>query len=262
VTTTAHAAPGIDVVTTIATIPGIGSIPINAFLLDGSSPILVDTGTVVGSDEFMTALRSIIDPRDLEWIWLTHPDFDHIGSLHRLLAENPRVRVITSFLTVGILGLFDPLPMDRVFLINPGQTITIGDRTLTAVKPPTYDNPVTTGFHDDRSGALFSADCFGAVLDEVPSSATDIPDEALHRGQVFWTAADSSWIHSVDPALFDQDLNAVRELEPTMILSAHLPPAPGSMTEQLLGALRAVPAAPRFVGPDQAALEQMMAAPR
>jgi flavorubredoxin len=262
VTTTAHAAPGIDVLTTIATIPSIGSIPINAYLVDGPSPILVDTGTVVGSDEFMTALRSIIDPRDLEWIWLTHPDFDHIGSLHRLLAENPRVRVITSFLTVGIMGLFDPLPMDRVFLINPGQTITIGERTLTAIRPPTYDNPVTTGFHDDRSGALFSADCFGAVLDEVPSTAAEVPEEALRRGQVFWAAADSSWLHSVDRALFDKDLNAVRDLEPTMILSAHLPPAPGSMAEQLLGALRAVPAAPRFVGPDQAALEQMMAAPR
>jgi flavorubredoxin len=258
VITTAQPTAGVDVLTSIVSIPGIGSIPINAFVLHGPSPVLVDTGSIVDSDEFMTALRSVIDPSDLQWIWLTHTDFDHIGSLHRLLVENPRVRVITSFLGVGIMGLFNPLPMDRVFLINPGQTITIADRTLTAVKPPTYDNPVTTGFHDDKSGAFFSADCFGAVLGDVPPSAADISDDALRQGQVFWATADSSWLHKVDVALFAKELNAIRDMDPTMIFSAHLPAAPGRMTEQLLASLEAAPTAQPFVGPDQAALEQML----
>ena len=178
---TAHP-DGVDVLTSVATIPSIGSIPINAFVVHGSVPFLVDTGSIVDADEFMTTLRSVVDPAELEWIWLTHTDFDHIGSLHRLLAENPRLRVITSFVGVGIMGLFEPLPMDRVFLINPGQTVTIGDRTLTAVKPPTFDNPITTGFHDSRTGALFSADCFGAVLDAVPPDAADIPPDAAAGG--------------------------------------------------------------------------------
>jgi len=251
---------GVDVITSIATIPTIGSIPVNAFVVHGSSPFLVDTGSIVDSDDFMTALRSVIDPGELEWIWLTHTDFDHIGSLHRLLADNPRLRVITSFLGVGIMGLFDPLPMDRVFLVNPGQSVAVGDRTLTAVKPPTFDNPITTGFHDSRTGALFSADCFGAVLEEVPAGAADIPAAALRDGQVFWAAADSSWLHKVDPDAFARDLDSIRAIEPTTIFSAHLPPAPGHMTEQLLDALAAVPSASPFVGPDQAAFEEMLAA--
>jgi hypothetical protein len=258
VITTSQPVDGVDVLTSVASIPSIGNLAINAFVLHGESPLLVDSGSVIESDDFMTALRTVIDPADLEWIWLSHPDFDHIGSVHRLLAENPRVRVITSFLTVGILGLFQPLPMDRVYLINPGQAITIGDRTLTAIKPPTYDNPVTMGFHDSRSGALFSADCFGAVLDDVPLSAADVPTDDLRRGQIFWTTVDSAWVHGVDPVGFAQDLDRVRALEPTTIFSAHLPPAPGGMTEQLLSALAAAPEADRFVQPDQAALELML----
>ena len=43
-----------------------------------------------------------------------------------------------------------------------------------------------------------------------------------------------------------------------MIFSSHLPAAPGTMTEQLLAALAAVPGAAPFVGPDQAALERML----
>ena len=80
--TTYKAAADIDVLTSSFPIPGFGSIPINAFVLHGSEPLLVDTGAVVERDEFMTALRSVIDPADLKWIWLTHPDFDHIGALH------------------------------------------------------------------------------------------------------------------------------------------------------------------------------------
>jgi hypothetical protein len=43
-----------------------------------------------------------------------------------------------------------------------------------------------------------------------------------------------------------------------MILSSHLPAAPGRMTERMLASLAAAPATQPFVGPDQAALEQML----
>jgi flavorubredoxin len=257
---TYNAAPDVDVVTSTANVGDFGNLAINAFVLHASEPVLVDTGAVRESDDFMTALRTVIDPADLRWIWLTHTDFDHIGSLHRLLEENERLRVITSFLGVGIMSLAVPLPMDRVYLVNPGQTVDVGDRTLTAVKPPAFDNPITQGVHDDRSGVFFSSDCFGALLDEVPETAEDLSDEELRQGQVFWATVDSSWLHHVDRAAFATELDRIRALEPAMVLSSHLPAAQGSTLDRLLGALAAVPDAPAFVGPDQAALEQILAA--
>jgi flavorubredoxin len=253
------AAPDIDVLTTNVAIPGLGLVPVNAFVLHGSEPVLVDTGTVVEREDFMAALRSVIDPADLRWIWLTHTDFDHIGNLQQLLADHPQIRVITTFLGVGIMGLSDPLPMDRVHLVNPDQQITVGDRTLTAIKPPVFDNPSTTGFHDDKSGAFFSSDCFGALLQAVPHNAADLSDDELRAGQVLWATVDSPWLHKADRALFAKELEGIAELSPTMILSSHLPVAPGSMAQRMLASLAAAPAAPRFVGPDQAALEQMLA---
>jgi flavorubredoxin len=258
VITTYKAATDIDVLTSNFAVPGFGLIPINAFVLHATEPVLVDTGTMVESDEFMTVLRSIIDPADLRFIWLTHTDFDHIGALAPLLEENPRIRVITSFLGVGIMGLFAPLPMDRVHLLNPGQSLSVGDRMLTAVKPPTFDNPITTGLYDDRSGALFSSDCFGALLDEVPQSADELSDEALRQGQVFWATVDSPWLHTTDLAVFARQLDALRALEPTWVLSSHLPAASGSSLPRLIASLEAAPGADPFVGPDQAALEHMM----
>jgi hypothetical protein len=257
--TTYKAAPDIDVLTTNFPIPGLGQLAINSFVLHGDVPVLVDTGAVVERESFMTALKSVIDPVDLRWIWLTHTDGDHIGALGQLLAEYPEIKVITTFLGVGIMSVSDPLPMDRVHLVNPGQSITLGSRTLTAFRPPTFDNPSTTGFFDTSSGVLFPADCFGALLQDVPRNAADLSEGDLREGQVIWATIDSPWMHEVDRGKLVHELDAVANLEPSLILSSHLPAAPGSMIGQFLASLAAVPDARPFVGPDQVALEQMLA---
>ncbi len=258
--TTATVTPGIDVLTDDLEIPGLGHLPVNCYLLHGDAPVLVDTGSIARADEFDAALRSVIDVADLRWIWLTHTDYDHVGLLHRLLAANPDLRVITTFFGVGIMGLYDPLPMDRVNFVNPGETIALADRTLTAVKPPAFDNPITVGFHDDRTNALFSADCFGAVLpDGLPARAEDLADAALRQGQVTWGTIDSSWMHKADPAVIAADLDRTRGIDPSYVLSAHLAPAPGSMLDRMCDAIGAVPSAEPFAAPDQAALDAMLA---
>ncbi len=255
---THKAAPDIEVLTSNFPIPGFGLVPINAFVIKGSEPILVDTGSAVESAEFMPALRSVIDPADLKWLWLTHTDFDHMGSLQQLLSENPKLRLITTFLGVGIMSLISPLPLDRVYLLNPGEKMTVGNRTLTAFRPPAFDNPSTTGFYDDKSGILFSSDCFGALLSSVPENAAELSDADLKAGQVIWATIDSPWLHRADQGIVAKELDVVRKMSPKMVLSSHLPPAPGNMTERLLASLATVPKAQPFVGPNQAALEQML----
>jgi flavorubredoxin len=248
----------IEVITSDVTIPGLGLIPVNAFVIKGSEPILVDTGTVIDRDAYMDGLRSVIDPEELRWLWLTHTDFDHIGNLTRLLDEQPQLRVITTYLGVGIMSLSSPLPMDRVHLLNPGQTLTAGDRTLRAFKPPAFDNPSTTGFYEETSGVLFSSDCFGALLQDVPQNAADLSDQELTEGQIFWATVDAPWLQKVDERVFARELDAIRAMEPSMILSSHLPAAAGDMTGRILASLAKAPKAQPFVGPDQAAFEQML----
>jgi hypothetical protein len=260
VTASFRAAPGIDVIATGADIPSLGRLAINAFVLEGAEPVLVDTGTVAGASAFMSALEAVIDPARLRWIWLTHTDFDHIGSLATLLELNPEVRVITSFLGVGIMGLSaTPLPMDRVHLVNAGQTVTIGDRRLTAFRPPVFDNPITTGFLDDRTGALFSSDCFGALLPSLPENTADLDLATLQAGQIRWATIDSSWVHDVDRAAFSAKLDHLRAWQPSIVCSSHLPPAPGGMLAAFADSLAQVPDAPRFESPDQNALQAMLA---
>ena len=256
---TYRAAPDIDVITTAAPIPGLGHLPVNSFVLHGTEPVLVDTCPIVMRDEFLATLETVVDPTDLRWLWLTHTDPDHVGAVAALLAANPKLRVITTFFGVGIMGLQAPLPMDRVNLVNPGETLELGDRTLTGVKPPAFDNPITVGFHDSRSNALFSSDCFGALFPDVPPETADVTAAELRDGQVLWGTIDSAWLHKVDSDIFARDLERIRRIEPAHVFSAHLPPAPGAMLPLLLETLARVPSAEAFPAPNQAALEAMLA---
>ena len=258
-----RATSDIDVLPMYFPIPGFGSLPINAFVVKGQEPVLVDTGSPLdgaGADAtegFMDALRQVIDPSELKWIFLTHADMDHVGSLHQILEEAPGARVITTFLTVGRMSVFRPLPMDRVYLLNPGESLDIGDRTLTSLRPPSFDAADTAGVYDSKSKTLFSSDCFGALLSGPAEAAGDIAESELRDGQLLWATVDSPWLHKVDATTFAASLNEVRAMEPTTILSSHLPAAHG-MTEQLLSSLAAAPAATPFVGPNQAALMEML----
>jgi flavorubredoxin len=251
-----EAAPDIVVLPSYFPIPGMGILAVNAFVLKGREPVLVDTGLVPLSDQFMENLSSVIDPADLRWLWLTHTDQDHIGSLHRVLETASQVRVVTTFLGVGKMNLSHPLPMDRVFLLNPGQVLDAGDRKLIALRPPTYDAPETTGFFDQKASILFSADCFGALLEEPSENAATVGKEALKEGMVTWATVDAPWMHTTERKSFDKSLDDIRSLSPKIVLSCHLPAAHG-MTEKLLEYLSEAPSAKPFTGPDQKALEEM-----
>jgi glyoxylase-like metal-dependent hydrolase (beta-lactamase superfamily II) len=243
-------------------VPGIGFLPINAFVLLAAEPLVVDTGLSLPDRGFMDALGSVVDPADVRWIWLTHPDRDHTGSLFDLLEAAPQARLITTFIGAGIMSTERPLPMDRLYLLNPGQSLSLGDRTVTAFRPPLYDSPATVGFYDDRSRACFSSDCFGAPM---PTSeladcgdVSDAPSDALRSGQLLWATLDSPWVHNVDQEAFRRTIQPLREMDPEVILSTHLPPAPRHTTE-FLDLLETAPRADPFVGPDQRALEEMLA---
>lgn len=253
-----RAAADIDVVPAYFPIPGFGILPVNAFVLKAAEPVLVDAGLVPLTDEFMEKLSSVIDPTDLRWLWLTHADQDHVGSLHRILEMAPELRVITTFMAAGRMSLFKPLPMDRIFLLNPGQSIDVGDRILTAIKPPSYDAAETTGFYDPKAAAFFSSDCFGALMSEPAENAAGIGTEKLRDGMITWATVDAPWLHITDRTLFEESLNSIHEISPKIVLSAHLPVA-HEMTDELLENLGSAPEAKPFIGPDQQALEAMLA---
>jgi glyoxylase-like metal-dependent hydrolase (beta-lactamase superfamily II) len=249
--------------TSIVPVPGIGVLPINAFLIKGDQPILVDTGIAPERDEFLDALREIIDPSDLKWIWLTHSDRDHTGSLTALLDLAPNARVATHFITLGIMSAgWEPIPPERAYLVRDSSVLDVGDRKLVALRPPLFDNPGTVGFYDSKQKIVLSSDCFGAALptaeDALAEDVDSVTEQDLTAGQLLWGSVDAPWVHSIDEGIFGRTLSVFSEHKPESVLSTHLPPIRRNL-DRHVKTMTMLPGSAPFVAPDQAAIEAMMA---
>lgn len=258
---TYRARPDVSVLGDYLEVPGLGFLPVNAFVMHAAQPVVVDTGLGLPDRDFLASLAEVIDPADVAWVWLTHPDRDHTGGLFALLDAVPQARVVTTFVGAGIMSTEHPLPTNRIYLLNPGQSLDVGDRRLTGFRPPLFDNPATVGILDTSTGTCLSSDCFGAPLPtpELASAhdaAAANPDE-LRAAQLLWASADSPWVHTVDPAKFAASFAPLRDFGPSAVLSTHLPPATCN-TATVFATLLDAPQANAFTGPDQAALEAML----
>jgi len=251
--------PATHAMTTLLPVPGLGVLPVNAFLIRAAEPVLIDAGVAALADLAFEQLVSLIEPDDLRWIWLTHTDQDHIGCVSRLLQQAPKARIVTTYLGMGKLGLSMPVPPERVYLLNPGQGLDVGDRALQALRPPSFDAPETTAVFDPKTRTLFSADCFGAILDSTFESAQQIDRAELSAGLGIWGQVDAPWLSWISDAAFERSVQELRHLKPERVLSSHLPPAE-SMLNPLIEMLDETRRAAPFVGPDQQALIAMMTA--
>lgn len=241
-------------------IPGVGNLVVNAFVLLAREPVLVDTGIAVEGPAFVDALRSVLEPAELRWIWLTHDDADHTGALAEVLALAPRARLVTHGLGALRLSTWCRFALERVYAIRPGDVLDCGDRRLHAVRPPVLDNPTSIGALDDRSKTLFAVDAFGAILPDTPEDASEIPEEELLGGMAAWTTFEAPWAHLVDRTRFDRAIDELTALEPKTICTSHLPAAAGTSMGTFAKVLKSVPDAEPFAAPDREAFTAIAAA--
>jgi hypothetical protein len=207
-------------------VPGLGALPVNAFLWKGPEPMLVDTGLAMLGENFLGTLGVEIDPADLRWIWLSHADPDHVGNLARLLEAAPRAGGRHNLPRHGQARALRPRHGPGA-PHRPAPAVRSRRPALRPVRPPYYDAPETMGFYDPVDRVLFAADAFGALMPEIVPEIDALDEETLRDGLVCWSAIDAPWLGRVDRAALGRTLDAIERLDPAAILSGHLPLARG-----------------------------------
>ncbi|MFG2231000.1 MBL fold metallo-hydrolase [Streptomyces sp. NPDC048723] len=228
-------------------IPDLGRQPVNAYLLCGEQPMLVDTGMPVDRDAFEEALWSLVDPADLRWIALTHDDRDHTGSLARILDCALGAKVVTNGISLTRLSEEFDIPRERVVTVNPGSRISTGDRMLSFHRPPTFDSPGTLALFDHEAGTLFSSDSFGTVLPESVQHFGDADVNEFFEGFDVLNRAIAPWTALVDAEKFLRTVHAVSSLSPARVLSAHGPTVEGRIVTSLMEAMARIPFLPAWL---------------
>lgn len=242
------------------------SVYLNAAVIQGSEPIIVDTGSSRNRERYLEDLFSLVEPEDVRWVFLSHDDADHTGNLSQVMDACPNARLICSWVLVERFANAYEFPLERCHWLNDGDSLQAGDRTLVALRPPVYDSPSTRGLFDTSTGVYWAADCFATPVPGGPGVAplddvNDLDREEWFGGMVmFGVHALSPWLSLVDADRYAECVRQVRSHGMTTIISGHSPVVHDAQIDEAFTLVGRMAGAVPPPCPDQAVLEMMVRA--
>jgi hypothetical protein len=142
-----------------------------------------------------------------------------------------------------------------------GESFSVGDRTLHAVRPPLYDSPTTRGLFDPTTGVYWAVDAFATPLPTPETPVAELDPEFWNFGMtLFAYGALCPWLSLLDPAKFGRYVDQVQNLEIKTVAGCHTPAIEGPFIEQAFEHVRRLPAMQPPPLPDQSILDQIIAA--
>ena len=237
------------------------AVHMNAMVIRGTEPVVVDTGCPVNREQYLEDLFGIVEPDDVRWVFISHDDVDHHGNLHAVMDACPNATLVTTwFLCERLMGERLDVPPHRWRWVGDGESFDAGDRTLHAVRPPLYDSPTTRGLFDDRTGVYWASDCYATPVPEGTAFVEALDPVAWAEGFHAFQHWNSPWVAMVEPDAFATACRRVEQLRPSTIATAHGPTIETSHVARAFELLRAVPTAPAPLQPGQPVLDEIVAA--
>jgi len=247
-------------VPTIAATPAGDFVAVHTMVITGAEPVLVDTGCSLVREQWAAQAFSVMAPEDVRWIFLSHDDHDHVGNLLFALEQCPRATLVANYAMASRLAGDLELPFDRLRFLDPGETLVLPDRTLSVVRPPTFDSPASRALFDHSTGVLWAADAFASSLPGEAYERDDVADDLYALTFELHTAWNSPWLEWVDPARFEAHVAEVAALPVEVAVPCHSPILRGSQIDDALARTVALAARPIPPMPRQADLEALLAA--
>ena len=214
------------------------------YLIEGSAPVLIETGSQTSVPVLLAALDQIgVGPAELAGVAVTHIHLDHAGGVGDVARAFPRAtvyvhekgarhladptRLIDSASRVygplldSLYGRIDPTPAERLHVLEDGEAIEVGaGRTLVAVDSPGHAKH-HVGLHDSVSGVLFAGDAVGVKLPDGGVLRPSTPPPDFDLGQALsslakFAARRPSGIALAHYGLLEQPEELLAEAEETL----------------------------------------------
>lgn len=133
----------------------------NSYLIRDRKTALIDTVWLPYDREFVARLKQDIELKNIDYVIMQHNEVDHSGALPELMCEIPDVPIYCTKKGEAIIrGHYH---QDWHFVnVKTGDTLSLGETTLTFVEAPMLHWPDTMfTYMDGDGGILFSNDGFG-----------------------------------------------------------------------------------------------------
>ena len=143
----------------------------NAYLVEGSEKTaLLDTVDPPMADELLAQLK---DVPTIDFVVSHHAEQDHSGTIPQILERYPKAKLVCTPKAKSMLADLLRVPDDRCVAVEDGDTISLGDKTLTFIHTPWVHWPETMVTMLEQDRILFSCDFFGSHIATTDLFVTD-----------------------------------------------------------------------------------------
>ncbi len=134
----------------------------NSYLIKGrEKTALIDTVDPAKEHILMENLDEL-GVEKIDYIVANHAEQDHSGSIPAVLERYPEAKVVTNAKCKGFLVDLLHIPDERFMIINDGDELSLGDKTLRFVFTPWVHWPETMSTYLVEDRILFTCDFFGS----------------------------------------------------------------------------------------------------
>jgi len=189
----------------------------NAYIIKGTEKTaLIDTVDPTKGEDLIKNLK---DPgvEKLDYIISNHAEQDHSGTIPKMLDLYPEARVVTNEKCKDFLKNLLLIPNERFIVINDGNTLSLGNKTLKFTFTPWVHWPETmvTFLMEDK--ILFSCDFFGSHL-ATSSLFAEEGEKLLESAKRYYAEIMMPFRTSIR-----KNIEKISELETEMIAPSHGP---------------------------------------
>ena len=132
----------------------------NSYLIDDEKKAIIDLTKSFKGDEYLNQIEEVIDLSKVDYVVVNHMEPDHSGILRTLIRTVPQVTLLGSAKTKEMLESFFSIK-ENIRVVNDGDTISLGKRTLKFFSTPFLHWPETMMTYEVSQRILFPCDAFG-----------------------------------------------------------------------------------------------------
>jgi flavorubredoxin len=133
----------------------------NAFLILGEKNVLIDTVKERFTDELLSNISRIIDPKDIDIVISNHAEMDHSGGIPKVMHKIGMDKPIYCS-KMGAKNLRSHFNRDFNFqVVGSGDELKVGNKTFSFLETRMLHWPDSMFTYLVEDGILFSSDAFG-----------------------------------------------------------------------------------------------------
>ncbi len=134
----------------------------NSYVIMDEKIAVMDTVDIHFTEPWLKNIRTVLGDRLPDYLVVQHMEPDHSANVANFLKAYPQAVVVSSAKAFTMMkNYFGDDYQDRRIVVGEGDTLSLGNHTLTFVTAPMVHWPEVIVTYDSYDKVLFSADGFG-----------------------------------------------------------------------------------------------------